>query len=441
MIEPPVTSCRRFFNPTLSLTILFMNHTMTSIKYDFMSLYAHHACRVKQHYCREGMMQISFSKKWIIGRSISIALLVSSLFILPGIRPVYADPLLDEIVQFSGEIFGAENNVPALIIAVVHKDRISIRGFGERSGKGSKPPDGTTILRIGSIIKAFDGEVLAHLAARNIVQLTDPVTRTWPELAANAKANVAQVRFIDLVTHSAGLPRELPNDLESQGPVTIDAYTTWFKKNNLLFEPGRSIHYSNVGYDLLAVGLSRAANKPFASLLQHYVTGPLGMKDTVFLLSPEQKQRLMQGHDPGGAPIPDSAPPPVNYGAGALYSTADDLVKWMRWHLDRFGRKDAEARLLSHALYLPHDGLQLVSGFNESGPMDAMGLGWVAMMPSGNRPYILQKSGALQGTISYIAFSPARDVAVFIAINKFDFRAAAAMIKLANNLITTLAQR
>lgn len=388
-------------------------------------------------------MEISFYNKWIrhMSRYTFIALLVTTLFTVPGVRPVHADPLLDEIVQFSGEMFGAQHNVPAVIIAVVHKDTTSVRGFGERSGKGSRPPDGNTILRIGSITKAFDGEILAHLAARNIVQFTDPVTNAWPELAVNAKADVGQIRFIDLATHSAGLPRELPLDPQAKGPVTIDAYTGWFKQNRLLFEPGRSVHYSNVGFDLLAVGLSKAAKKPFASLLQHYVTGPLGMKDTVFVLSPEQRQRLMQGHDPDGALIPDTTPPPVNYGAGALYSTADDIVRWMRWHLDRFGRKDAEARLLSHALYLPHDGLQLVSGFDESGPMDAMGLGWVAMMPGGNRPYILQKTGALQGTISYVAFSPARDTAVFIAINKFDFGAAAAMVKLANNLITTLAQR
>ncbi len=374
-------------------------------------------------------------------RYIFITLLVLTFFAFPAIRPVHADPLLDEIVEFSGEIFGAEHNMPALIIAVVHKGETSIRGFGERAGKDSKPPDGSTILRIGSITKAFDGEVLAHLAARNIVQLTDPITKAWPELAVHAKANVGQIRFVDLVTHSAGLPRELPPDVQSKEPLTIESYAGWFKDHKLLFEPGRSVHYSNVGFDLLAVGLSRAANKSFAALLQQYVTGPLNMKDTVFVLSPEQKQRLMRGHDFGGAPIPDTPPAPVNYGAGALYSTPNDLVKWMRWHLDRFGRKDAEARLLSHALFLPHDGLAIVSGFDESGPMDALGLGWVAMMPNGSRPFILQKSGALQGTISYIAFSPARDVAVFIAINKFDFGAAAAMIKLANGLVTTLAQR
>jgi D-alanyl-D-alanine-carboxypeptidase/D-alanyl-D-alanine-endopeptidase len=49
---------------------------------------------------------------------------------------------------------------------------MSIRGFGEQAGKGSKSPDGDTVVRIGSITKAFTGEVLAHLVVRNFVQLT-----------------------------------------------------------------------------------------------------------------------------------------------------------------------------------------------------------------------------------------------------------------------------
>ncbi len=374
-----------------------------------------------------------------------ITLAVFICLFLTNTSPARADALLDEIVEFTGEVFGAEHNVPALVIAVVHKGETSVRGFGERAGKDSKPPDGSTLLRIGSITKAFDGDVLAHLASRNIVELTQAVTKTWPELAVNAKANVGQIRFIDLATHSAGLPRELPrgprSEKDPKAPVTIQAYADWFKKHKLLFEPARSVHYSNVGFDLLALGLSKAANTSFPGLLQQYVTGPLGMKDTVFVLSPEQRKRMMQGHDFDGKPMPDVLTAPVNYGAGGLYSTPNDLLKWMQWHLDRFGQKDAEARLLSHSLFLARDGLALVSGLDESGHMDAMGLGWVAMMPNGNRPFILQKAGGLQGFFSYIAFAPTRGVAVFIAFNKFDFAAAASMAEVANDLITTLAPR
>jgi serine-type D-Ala-D-Ala carboxypeptidase/endopeptidase len=73
--------------------------------------------------------------------------------------------------------------------------------------------------------------------------------------------------------------------------------------------------------------------------------------------------------------------------------------------------------------------------------MDAISLGWIVMEPHGDRPLILQKAGGLQGIFGYTAFSPARGIGVFIAINKFDFGAATAMTEAANRLITELAPR
>ena len=95
------------------------------------------------------------------------------------------------------------------------------------------------------------------------------------------------------------------------------------------------------------MGLSKAANQPYPELLKQYITAPLGMKDTVFTLSKEQKQRLMQGHGFAGEPLPDVPTGDVIVGAGGLYSTPNDLLRWMQWHLDRFAESGAEARLFS----------------------------------------------------------------------------------------------
>ena len=78
------------------------------------------------------------------------------------------------------------------------------------------------------------------------------------------------------------------------------------------------------------------------------------------------------------------------------------MVRWLTWHLARASRIDAETRALDHAAYVNRDGLNPVSGLDELGHMNAMGLGWVIMNPEGDRPLILQKSGGRQGTLSYI---------------------------------------
>jgi D-alanyl-D-alanine-carboxypeptidase/D-alanyl-D-alanine-endopeptidase len=300
-------------------------------------------------------------------------------------------------------------------------------------------------MRLGSITKAFAGEMLAHLAAEGTVALTDPLAMHAPDLARPAQPDERPIRLIDLATHSAGLPREVPHE---PGPasdpfatITEAAFIDFLRTEQLLFEPGSAILYSNFGFDLLATGLAGAAQEPYPELFAKYITRPLGMTDTTFQPSDGQIQRLMQGQDFDGDPLPDVPTGSVIVGSGGLYSTPHDILQWLSWHLDRFGETDAEARLLDHAAWRQRDGLESVFGMDESGHMDAMGLGWVIMMPEGNRPLILQKAGGLQGIFTYVAFAPTRSVGAFVAISEFKFSAAMTMAETINELIATLAPR
>jgi len=389
-----------------------------------------------------GMIHHIFGKK---ARAVLLAALAMAGVVFAGAGQAVADPLLDEAVEFVGAVLFLEHKVPALVIGAMRDGETAIYGFGETSDGSGKAPDGNTLIRIGSITKAFTGDVLAHLAAGNVVALTDPLAKYAPDLAPSSNAEAQRIRLIELATHSAGTPREVPYEPGPKNdpfaPITRDAFAAWLAKEKLLFPPSSGVFYSNFGFDLLAIALSEATQTPYADLLKAKVTAPLGLRDTVFAPSQEQKARMMQGHGFDGTALPVVPTGSVIVGSGGLYSTPKDLLRWMQWHLDRTGAQDAEARLLDHSIYLVRDGLSPVFGMDESGRMDAMGLAWVAMMPEGNRPLILQKAGGLQGSFSYIAFAPTRGVAVFVAINKFDFSAARAMAEGVNDLITTLAPR
>jgi hypothetical protein len=87
-----------------------------------------------------------------------------------------------------------------------------------------------------------------------------------------------------------------------------------------------------------------------------------------------------------------------------IYSTANDITRWIKWHLDRAATADRDLRLLDHAAYLYRDGLASALGLDEGAPMDAMGLGWVINMPDGHRPLILQKSGGLKAVSTISRF-------------------------------------
>ena len=247
-----------------------------------------------------------------------------------------------------------------------------------------------------------------------------------------------RIRLIDLATHSAGTPREL-SPVENAEKYSDASFAANLADAPLLFAPGTGILYSNVGFDLLAMALSGAAKMPYDRILQSQVLDQIGLTATGY--SRPTGTNVMTGYDWNGNEMDAGDPIANRQGASQLYTNANDMLRYLEWNLDRFGAADQEARALSHAAWRIRDGLNPVYGMDESGQMDAMGLGWVIMMPRGDRPLIIQKAGGTNGVFSYIAFAPTRGVGVFMSFNQFNFSASTAMAHTVNDLIATLAPR
>ena len=354
------------------------------------------------------------------------------------------DKLLEETVKFMGTVFFLQSHVPALVIGVVRDGKTAVFGFGKTSERSGKEPDGTTMLRVGSLTKAFTGQVLASLVADGTVRFTDRLQDRIGWNVTIPRRSEHEIKLIDLVTHSSGLPREVergPGQPNDPSTLTPELYRNALASDPLIFSPSTGALYSNFGFDVLAVALAHAAGKPYDVVLKERVLDAASLKDTVLSLRAGDEVRLLEGHDFDGNRFDNVSTPLIAGGASGIYSTPDDILSWLAWHLDRFASKDAEVRLLDHAAYLQRDGLNPVAGLDESGHMDAMSLGWIVMAPRGDRPLILQKAGGLQGIFSYTAFAPTRGVGMFIAINKFDFEAASGMAEIVNDLIAELAPR
>jgi D-alanyl-D-alanine-carboxypeptidase/D-alanyl-D-alanine-endopeptidase len=384
------------------------------------------------------MSRISFAPLFLV-IALACAMIVSAASVRAD------DKLLSETVGFTGELLFLQSHVPALVIGAVHEGNTAVFGFGETSRGSGKAPDRYTMLRVGSLSKAYTGQVLASLVADGTVKLTDRLQDRTGWNVTIPHRNGHHIRLIHLATHSSGLPREVerepgpPDDPFST--LTPEAYAKALASDPLLFPPGVGALYSNFGFDVLSDALSHAARKPYDVLLKERILDPIGLKDTVLSLRAGDRARLLGGHDFDGKPLPDVRTPLIAAGASGVYSTPDDILRWLTWHLDRFASGDAEVRLLDHAAYLQRDGLRPVSGLDESGSMDAISLGWIIMAPHGDRPLILQKSGALQGIFTYTAFAPSRGVGAFVAFNKFDFGVAKSMAGAVNHLLGELAPR
>jgi len=355
------------------------------------------------------------------------------------------DKLLHEAIELPAVVLFLDSGVPGLVMGVIRNGETAVVGFGETADGSGKAPDGDTMMRIGSITKVFTGAALASLVADGVVKFSDPLQQhldwgiTFPSRDGHA------IRLIDLATHTSGLPREV--ERESGPPdnpfstLTEEVYSRALAADPLLFPPGTGGLYSNFAFDVLSAALGHAAGEPYADVLKERVIDPAGLKDTVLALRPGDEDRVMQGHNFDGAAMPNVPTTPIMAGASALYSTPNDILKWLGWHMDRFSAENGEMRLLDHAAYVSRDALSPVLGFDESGRMNSMGLGWVIMERDGDRPLILQKAGGLQGMFVYCAFAPSRNIGAFVAINKFSFATAMEMATVVNDLIATLEPR
>jgi serine-type D-Ala-D-Ala carboxypeptidase/endopeptidase len=369
-----------------------------------------------------------FRKRIVLGCAAAFAasLMASS-------RPARAeDKMLTEAVTFTGTIAFLTTKVPGFILVAVRNDETAFAGFGKVTDNGDKAPDANTMFRIGSISKVFCGEVLASLVLDGKARFTDSLQdRLGYDVKLPERAG-HPMRLIDLVTQTSGLPREVPRpDGPANDPFstnTREAQIADLKADPLLFPPGTAALYSNYGFDLLGAALANAGGKPYADLLRERVR-------------PGDESRVMQGHNFDGSPMIAARTPTSIECAGGLHTTANDLARWMKWHLDRFATADRELRMLDHAAYLYRDGLTAISGLDDAGPMDAMGLGWVINMPTNNKPLVLQKTGGLQGSFAYLAIAPTRGVAAFFVMNEFSTSGFGAAVAATNGLIAQLAPR
>jgi serine-type D-Ala-D-Ala carboxypeptidase/endopeptidase len=361
-----------------------------------------------------------------------------------------AAPLLQEAIGLMGPVMWLSSGAPGLLLGVVDGNDTIVAGYGhvrppaEHSEQPNPEPDGRTLVRLGSISKAFAGELLASLVVDGHVRLTDPLQRFLPADATVPKFGQRAITLLDLATHSAGLPREMGFAPDGTPPFTwptrADRFT-WLSKQRLEWVPGSVGAYSNIGFDLLGDALEGATGQPYAVLLRERITGPLGMDDTTLTPNAGQCARLMQGTGIGAPAGPVCTDTQATQASGGLYSTADDMVKWLHRQLDTGNPEVWPTLTLSQAIYRLRQSMPAAIGFDEGEPMAGLGLAWVMRAAHDGTPMILDKTGGGGGFMSYVAFAPGRGVGVFVAVDRVDFGMFLSVMHAADGLIATLATR
>jgi D-alanyl-D-alanine-carboxypeptidase/D-alanyl-D-alanine-endopeptidase len=162
------------------------------------------------------------------------------------------------------------------------------------------------------------------------------------------------------------------------------------------------------------------------------------MTDTTLTPDASQCARLMVGTGLGAPPAPVCNDTQATAGDGGLYSTGNDMVRWLRHELqdDR-----SQVLTISHAVYRLRRTMPAAIGFDEAGPMAGLALARVMQAPNGIHPAILEKSGGGGGFMSYVAFAPGSDAGVFVAVDRVNFAMFMALAGAANQVLDSLVMR
>jgi len=257
-----------------------------------------------------------------------LAALALSLAVTQEVEPTLAERV--------GELARrAIDDTPAvgLSVAVAVGDEMLVaEGYGLAEKEHGVAADADTLFRIGSITKQFTAAAVMRMVERGKIELDADMRTYLPDF--DTGEHTVTVR--QLLTHTSGIP-----SYTSLGPEwerTIPLELTHAELMGLVegkpfdFPSGSAFRYDNSGYYLLGMILEEVGGKPYAELVQTEFFGPLGLERSRY----DSNVDLIPNRAQGYQTVEDAVANDGLIGmsqpgaAGALISTAKELVLWQR---------------------------------------------------------------------------------------------------------------
>ncbi|HEX7707269.1 MAG TPA: serine hydrolase domain-containing protein [Thermoanaerobaculia bacterium] len=213
--------------------------------------------------------------------------------------------------------------IPGLTIAVRKGTAVFIRSYGIAGVDSGTEARADTVYQIASVTKQFTAAAIMRLEEDERLALDDRAGLYLPELDERFDA----ITIRHLLTHGSGLrdyESQLQNPFEEMTQQQIIALIT---SSGPLFTPGSEYEYSNSGYYLLGIIIERTSGRPYEQFLRETFFEPLGLTQTSYCgtRSPSPAGTILLA----GAVIPiPAAHMSIVGAAGALCSTAADLIRW-----------------------------------------------------------------------------------------------------------------
>ena len=359
-----------------------------------------------------------FSMNMMTARFVFAGALVAvfgDIFIPPSIAQDSATSLDETIVKAMEQW-----NVPGLAIAVVRGGEVElVTGYGVTEVGGRTPVTKDTLFPLASCTKPFTATVLGMLADDGKLTWDDRVQQHLPEFQLHDPFVTREVTVRDLLAHRTGLSN--CNLLWSK-----NEFSPYEIMDRLKFVPARNsfrsrFTYNNLMYLVAGQIIEVATGESWESQVAGRILRPLQMKST-FTSCPNEGIIAQPHYESTGKATrlkldrnyTDAIVP-----AGGIWSTAEDLAKWVRWNLA--SDRDSAVPLLRAATLAEMYSSQIVRSVYPAGTVypkqlfAAHGLGWWLEDYRGQK--LVRHGGIRNGYVTWVAMLPERDFGFVILAN------------------------
>lgn len=215
-------------------------------------------------------------------------------------------------------------------ILVAKGDTILLnKGYGIANFEQSIKTTPKTSLPIGSMTKQFTAMAIMQLVEKGLINEQDKLSKFLPDFP-----NGNDITIHHLLTHTSGLViyNELPEFLTMSvnDSKDINKIIDLFKDKSLNFKPGTKVEYCNTGYLLLGQIVEKVSNVSYEDYLKTNIFKPLNMNNTGMSYKGSEKTYTSKGYIGYLDMFPSDDEQLLSgaYGAGALYSTTEDIYRW-----------------------------------------------------------------------------------------------------------------
>ncbi len=238
-----------------------------------------------------------------------------------GVSPQFR-ALFDRLLAYAqAEI--AAYRFPSMTLAFRNgKGEVATASFGFANLVQRVPVTPDHLFQIGSISKSFVAVALLRLADQGKIDLDRPVLEFAPDMPVEDR----RVTTAHIINHAAGFPGNAPYfPRETVGKLWTATV------------PGERFHYSNSGYDALALLIERASGLKFPAAIRTLVLDPLKMSASKPVILTEDRASYAVGYARFRSDLPwfpgdrlaEGDWMDIERAAGSVASTPADMAKWM----------------------------------------------------------------------------------------------------------------